>query len=347
MGKRILVVGSINLDLVVSTNRIPQIGETITGRDFQTFFGGKGANQAVGVARLGYPVSMIGRVGNDEFGRRLRRALSLAGVQAQAVRVTSQTPSGVALITVESQGRNSIVVIPGANGKLTPWDIRRELALVRSAGLILSQLEIPLETVDYLAAAAARFGIPFVLDPAPAQKLPSSLLKRVAWLTPNETEAGILCGASPDAVTTESARKVAKSLLKRGPQNIALKLGSRGVYWASGNGESFTRLQGSGGGFYCGRGCFQCRSRRLIDERRGASRSGAICFSGRGPFGHSRGSPTLNADSAGSQPVSKGDGKGWKQLLTFDFTSNGSPCALHRILTLTRSSSPRGRESEA
>ncbi len=239
MGKRILVVGSINLDLVVSTNRIPQIGETITGRDFQTFFGGKGANQAVGVARLGYPVSMIGRVGNDEFGRRLRRALSLAGVQAQAVRVTSQTPSGVALITVESQGRNSIVVIPGANGKLTPQDIRRELALVRSAGLILSQLEIPLETVDYLAAAAARFGIPFVLDPAPAQKLPSSLLKRVAWLTPNETEAGILCGASPDAVTTESARKVAKSLLKRGPQNIALKLGSRGVYWASGNGESF------------------------------------------------------------------------------------------------------------
>lgn len=239
MGKRILVVGSINLDLVVSTNRIPQIGETITGRDFQTFFGGKGANQAVGVARLGYPVSMIGRVGNDEFGRRLRRALSLAGVQAQAVRVTSQTPSGVSLITVESQGRNSIVVIPGANGKLTPWDIRRELALVRSAGLILSQLEIPLETVDYLAAAAARFGIPFVLDPAPAQKLPSSLLKRVAWLTPNETEAGILCGASPDAVTTESARKVAKSLLKRGPQNIALKLGSRGVYWASGNGESF------------------------------------------------------------------------------------------------------------
>jgi ribokinase len=239
MGKRILVVGSINLDLVVSTNRIPQIGETITGKDFQTFFGGKGANQAVGVARLGYPVSMIGRVGNDEFGRRLRRALSLAGVQAQAVRVTSQTPSGVALITVESQGRNSIVVIPGANGKLTPWDIRRELALVRSAGLILSQLEIPLETVDYLAAAAARFGIPFVLDPAPAQKLPSSLLKRVAWLTPNETEAGILCGASPDAVTTESARKVAKSLLKRGPQNIALKLGSRGVYWASGNGESF------------------------------------------------------------------------------------------------------------
>lgn len=239
MGKRILVVGSINLDLVVSTNRIPQIGETITGKDFQTFFGGKGANQAVGVARLGYPVSMIGRVGNDEFGRRLRRALSLAGVQAEAVRVTSQTPSGVALITVESQGRNSIVVIPGANGKLTPWDIRRELALVRSAGLILSQLEIPLETVDYLAAAAARFGIPFVLDPAPAQKLPSSLLKRVAWLTPNETEAGILCGASPDAVTTESARKVAKSLLKRGPQNIALKLGSRGVYWASGNGESF------------------------------------------------------------------------------------------------------------
>lgn len=239
MGKRILVVGSINLDLVVSTNRIPQIGETITGKDFQTFFGGKGANQAVGVARLGYPVSMIGRVGNDEFGRRLRRALSLAGVQAQAVRVTSQTPSGVALITVESQGRNSIVVIPGANGKLTPQDIRRELALVRSAGLILSQLEIPLETVDYLAAAAARFGIPFVLDPAPAQKLPSSLLKRVAWLTPNETEAGILCGASPDAVTTESARKVAKSLLKRGPQNIALKLGSRGVYWASGNGESF------------------------------------------------------------------------------------------------------------
>jgi ribokinase len=233
MGKHILVVGSINLDLVVSTNRIPQIGETIKGSNFQTFFGGKGANQAVGVARLGYHVCMIGRVGNDEFGQRLRWALSQAGVQAEAVRVTPRTPSGVALITVESQGRNSIVVVSGANGKLTPRDIERKLALVHSAGLILTQLEAPLETVDYLAAAAARFGIPFVLDPAPAQKLPSSLLKKVAWLTPNETEAGILCGTSPEAVTSENARKFAESLLQKGPQNVAIKLGSRGVYWAT------------------------------------------------------------------------------------------------------------------
>ncbi len=233
MGKHILVVGSINLDLVVSTNRIPQVGETIKGNNFQTFFGGKGANQAVGVARLGHPVRMIGRVGDDEFGHRLRRALDQAGVQAEAVRVTPRTPSGVALITVESQGRNSIVVVSGANGKLTPRDIERKLALVRSAGLILTQLEAPLETVDYLITAAARSGVPLILDPAPAQKLPSDLLKKVRWLTPNETEASILCGASSGAVTPENARSVAESLLKKGPENVAIKLGSRGVYWAT------------------------------------------------------------------------------------------------------------------
>lgn len=230
--KPILVVGSINLDLVVSVKRLPAVGETVTGHDFGTFYGGKGANQAVAVARLGHPVSMIGRVGQDDFGYRLRQALRKAGVQSSAVRTARSAPSGTALITVESGGRNSIAVFAGANGELKPGDIERELALVRSAGLILVQLEIPVETVDCLASMAVRHGIPLVLDPAPARPLPARLLKKVTWLTPNETETGALCGGVDGAITPANAKDYAKKLLAAGVQNVVIKLGSRGAYLA-------------------------------------------------------------------------------------------------------------------
>src|SRR5215831_17865868 len=137
MPKPILVVGSVNLDLVASAPRIPVPGETIIGQSFQTFFGGKGANQAVAVARLGYPVNMVAKVGDDDIGRRLVRGLKIAGVRTSAVDVAKRSSSGVALITTDESGQNSIVVIAGANGKLTPADIRKRPSLIASAGLIL------------------------------------------------------------------------------------------------------------------------------------------------------------------------------------------------------------------
>jgi ribokinase len=233
MQKPIVVVGSINLDLVASTDRIPQVGETVIGRTFTTFFGGKGANQAVAVARLGYPVSMIGSVGNDAFGTQLRSGLAEAGVNTDHVE-TVEGSSGTALIITGPNGENSIVVVPGANAHVTPKSLERAAPLLKQAGFILVQLEIPLETVEYLAEFAERYDIPFMLDPAPARELPASLLRRVSWLTPNETETRELLKANLDD-NEQSANAAADQLLSRGVKNVVLKLGSRGCVVAQGS----------------------------------------------------------------------------------------------------------------
>jgi ribokinase len=233
MQKPIVVVGSINLDLVASTDRIPQVGETVIGRTFTTFFGGKGANQAVAVARLGYPVSMIGSVGNDAFGTQLRSGLAEAGVNTDHVE-TVEGSSGTALIITGPNGENSIVVVPGANAHLSPKSLERTAPLLKQAGFILVQLEIPLETVEYLAEFAERYDIPFMLDPAPARELPASLLRRVSWLTPNETETRELLKANLDD-NEQSANAAADQLLSRGVKNVVLKLGSRGCAVAQGS----------------------------------------------------------------------------------------------------------------
>lgn len=234
----VLVVGSINLDMVVSVRRIPGLGETITGDRFETFSGGKGANQAVGVARLGCPVSMIGRVGHDDFGRRLRRCLRRVGVTIRTVRLTPRIPTGVALISVDSSGGNTIIVIPGANGNLMPQDLESSTALIRSASVILVQLEIPLTTVEHLADIASRFDIPLVLDPAPAQKLRAQMLRKITWLTPNETEACMLCGAKPKRLKPGEATRYARMLRDRGVRNVVIKMGDRGAWLAAANGTS-------------------------------------------------------------------------------------------------------------
>jgi ribokinase len=226
MQKPIVVVGSINLDLVVSTDRIPQVGETVIGRSFTTFFGGKGANQAVAVARLGYPVSMVGNVGNDAFGTQLRNGLAEAGVNTEYVG-TVEGSSGTALITTGRNGENSIVVVPGANAQLTPKSLERVAPLLKNAGFILAQLEIPLETVEYLAEFAERHGIQFMLDPAPARELPASLLRRVSWLTPNETETRQLLKRNFED-NDQDANAAADELRSSGVKNMVLKLGSRG-----------------------------------------------------------------------------------------------------------------------
>src|ERR1700761_9215270 len=191
MAKRLLVVGSINLDLVASSRRIPLPGETVSGNTFNTFPGGKGANQAVAAGRLGAPGSVIGGIGNGAVGTPRRASLESAGVDTRAVEV-AQTSSGIALITTAEDGQNAIVVVPGANGELSPRELEKHLDVIREAGIILAQLEIPLETIELLATIARREKIPLMLDPAPARALPASLLGSVDWLTPNETETPTL-----------------------------------------------------------------------------------------------------------------------------------------------------------
>ena len=237
MRKPIVVVGSINLDLVAMGDRVPLPGETLTGRDFATFHGGKGANQAVAVARLGYPVSMIGKVGDDGFGPGLKQALRKAGVGVKAV-TTERGSSGVALINIGADGQNSIVAVPGANGRMQPRDIEKNAALLRKAGMLLAQLEIPLPALETLGVFAHRHGIPLMLDPAPARELPPGLLQSIAWITPNESETRILCGLASDApVNPSNAARYAEWLLARGPQNVVIKMGAQGAFLATADGK--------------------------------------------------------------------------------------------------------------
>ncbi|MGO9270559.1 MAG: ribokinase [Terriglobia bacterium] len=233
MHKPIIVVGSVNLDLVGCMDRIPTEGETVTGSRFELFHGGKGANQAVAAARLGYPVSMVAKVGDDQFGVRLRQGLRLAEVDVKAVRVAKRTSSGVALISTDKHGQNSIVVIPGANGKLLPSDLEKAISLLRSAGIILTQLEIPWETVECLATLAQRLDIPLMLDPAPARPIPNDLMRKITFLTPNETETSAICGVRTEDLNPSTVPEIARTLLDRGLRNVVIKMGCRGAYAAT------------------------------------------------------------------------------------------------------------------
>ena len=235
MAKRIVVVGSINLDLVAATQRIPVAGETIAGLSFQTFPGGKGANQAVAAARLGGAVSMLGKLGTDAFGTQLRESLERANVNTDGIQVVPGS-SGVALITTDQKGENAITVVAAANGHLSPADLDSHIGLIRSAGILLTQLEIPLETVESLAALAVRERIPLMLDPAPAHLLPGSLLRCVDWLTPNETETCSLLGCSPKDLSEDDLPEAAQALRALGSRNVILKLGKRGCYVAFADG---------------------------------------------------------------------------------------------------------------
>ena len=231
MAKRIVVVGSINLDLVGATQRIPIAGETVAGLSFQTFPGGKGANQAVAAARLGGSVSMLGKLGTDAFGAHLRDSLAESRVNTDGIEVVHGS-SGIALITTDAKGENAITVVAGANAHLSPADLAVHSGVIRGAGFLLTQLEIPLETVEHLAAIAIRERIPLVMDPAPARPLPSSLLKCVDWLTPNETETCFLLGCAPSELHNEALGDAANALLALGCRNVILKLGQRGCFVA-------------------------------------------------------------------------------------------------------------------
>lgn len=223
--KPIVVVGSINMDLVARTPRIPRAGETLIGTGFETTPGGKGANQAVAVARLGFPVAMLGMVGEDVFGHALIDNLTGTGVDTGMVN-RANGPSGVAQIQVAHGGENSIVVIPGANGKVNPAYIDAHEQAIRSAGMVLCQLELPMETVIRTLRLCADAGVPVMLDPAPAAPLPDFIWPQMAWLTPNETEAAFYLG---EQLAPEDG---AENLLAKGARAVVLKRGSDGAYVA-------------------------------------------------------------------------------------------------------------------
>lgn len=230
--KPIVVVGSINTDLVAVTKRMPAVGETVTASDFQIHPGGKGANQAVAVARLGYPVRLIGRLGNDAFGAELRTHLQNAGVDITGVS-TSDGVSGVAVVVVSERGDNSILVSPGANAKVTPEDLDANISILRSAGMVLTQLEIPLETVEYLARICSRENVPLVLDPAPAKDLPPDMTKNIAWFTPNQTEAAFYLGNKHSESSQPSPADMVEMFLSNGYRGVVLKMGANGTYLGS------------------------------------------------------------------------------------------------------------------
>lgn len=224
MARDIAVVGSANLDIVVPVPHHPAPGETVLGGDHSQIPGGKGANQAVGAARLGSSVSFIGCVGDDPAGGVLRESLERAGVGTGALRVAMGAPSGIALITVDRDGDNAIVVSPGANSILSPADIRQHADLLHDTVTLL-QLEIPLETT--IAAAQASTGIA-ILDPAPAppEGLPDQLLAAVDIVAPNETELALLAGREVNADDLDDVIDAARSLLV---DNVVVTLGSRGA----------------------------------------------------------------------------------------------------------------------
>lgn len=236
MSGRIVVVGSLNADLVVGVDRFPRPGETLTGRDFAFFPGGKGGNQACAAARLGGRVEMIGGVGEDGYGVLLTEALRSSGVDVTRIRRHPRS-TGVALITVDGQGQNEIVVVPGANGLLTPEDVVLQRESFVGAAVLLVQLEVPLVAVKAAMELARGAGAVVILDPAPVVGEAESLLALADYVTPNESELAALARAEEIASTDDVIRAQARVLLARGARHVVAKLGSRGARLFSAEGS--------------------------------------------------------------------------------------------------------------
>lgn len=235
----IVIFGSINMDLVARTPRLPEPGETLTGHMFHTFPGGKGANQAVACARLGVPTRMVGRVGGDVFGGVLRDGLRANGVDNAHIAIDPDVASGVAMIAVDDAAENNIIVIPGANGTVGEADLARLETALGDASLLLMQLEIPMDAVVTAAGLASEKSVTVVLDPAPAKPLPPGLYSLVDVLTPNETEAANLVDFAIH--NEEDAASAAQVLLERGVKCAIIKMGSQGAYAADSESGHFYR----------------------------------------------------------------------------------------------------------
>jgi ribokinase len=226
----VVVLGSINADLVLSVPALPRPGETIRATDIGTYPGGKGANQAVAAARMGAETTLIGRVGDDASGRTLREALEADDVDVTSVHIDPEVPTGTALITVAATGENTIVTSGGANHRVGRREIDALRAALDGARVLLVQLEIPMDVVVEAVRLASDAGVSVVLDPAPTRELPDDLFPLLSWITPNETEGQALCG-------TADARVAARGLRDRGVANAVVTAGARGCVYAGAAGE--------------------------------------------------------------------------------------------------------------
>ena len=229
-GVAVVVVGSLNVDLVVHAARLPQPGETLTGTEFLTDQGGKGANQAVAAARAGARVAMVGRVGRDAYGTRVIAALRQEAIACDALSVDPDRPTGVAAITVAAGGENSIVVVPGANHTLRAGHVEAAQGLLAAARIVVLQLEVPIEAVAAALRIARAAGVPTLLNAAPATALPADLLAAVDWLVVNAGEAARLLDAAVD--DRAQALAAAQALLARGPRHVIVTLGADGLVHA-------------------------------------------------------------------------------------------------------------------
>lgn len=235
MNHHILVVGSINMDLVIRAPRIPLTGETLIGEDFLTFPGGKGANQAVASSRLGGEVRMIGKVGKDSFGKTLLKNMALEKVDVSGVVSVTGVSTGVAFIIVDTKGQNSIVVSPGANMSLKPEDLQKFRDYFSWAEVAIFQLESPIETVLEGVKMAKNKGVKVILNPAPARTLPPEIWEMIDIFVPNEIEAATLSYGSGSNLKIE---EVSREFLSRGVKEVIISLGEKGCYYDSGK-ESF------------------------------------------------------------------------------------------------------------
>jgi len=225
---KIVVVGSSNTDMVIKVKNLPKPGETVIGKEFYIAAGGKGANQAVAAARLGADVTFIAKVGKDMFGDRAIANFQESGINTDFVFRDEKNPSGVALIFVDEKGENSIAVSPGSNANLVKENIKLAIDEIKKAVIMLIQLEIPIETVEYAVNVAKQHNVKVILNPAPARKLGDQLLKRVDIITPNESEAEVLTGLK--IVDDISAAKAAEALIQKGVGNVVITLGERGAF---------------------------------------------------------------------------------------------------------------------
>jgi ribokinase len=230
----IVVLGSVNADLVMRCERLPRPGETVLGEDLRTLPGGKGANQAVAAARLGARVEFVGCVGADAFGQNARDALQREGVGTTYLRTLAGERTGAAVVLVEHSGQNSIAIAAGANARLSTAQVEAAAGAIQRASLLVCQLESPLPAVAHAIALAHRHGVPVVLNPAPAQALSPALLAQVDTLVPNEGEAAQLLGLAPGS--TFDAAQAAQALRSRGPRTVIVTLGGEGVCIADANG---------------------------------------------------------------------------------------------------------------
>ena len=280
--KKIVVVGSCNTDMVIKADRLPIPGETILGGTFFMNPGGKGANQAVSAARMGGNVTLISKTGNDVFGKQSVMLYTAENIKTDYIYSDPKHPSGVALITVDSYGENCIVVASGANAYLSPSDIDKASSEIESSDLVLMQLEIPIETVEYVAEMANRKGIKVILNPAPARALSDNLLKHLYIIIPNKSEAEILSGIRVSDI--ESAKQAADIISAKGVGIVVITLGSQGALIKYNNEYHFVEAfkvdavdTTAAGDTFCGTVCVGLsEGRSILDSVKLAARAAAI-----------------------------------------------------------------------